>query len=250
MPFELLSLSQATHYQRWVFLSIAADIGARVLEVGAGIGNMSRWFPRCEKLILTDTDDAMLDVLRASIGVDDHHISVRKFDVLENDPTPFFHENLDTIVSFNVLEHLADDRFAMERLCTILRRSAASGTKRHIVFVPAHPWAYGVMDKAYGHFRRYSRRSLMDLCSSVAPDASVRIRYLNAFGLLGWVLKGRVLKTPSLSMNSIRAFEMLCPILCPLDDLLHRTFHLPFGQSLLAVMTFGKQGGKDDGRSV
>ena len=244
VPFELQALSQAANYQRWVFRSITADIGRRVMEIGAGIGNMSRWFPKCEKLILTDTDETMLDVLRASIGPGQGHITVRKFNVLADDLAPFREENLDTIVSFNVLEHLEDDRRAMERVCSILRNSAASETKRLITFVPAHAWAYGAIDKAFGHFRRYSRKSLELLCASVAPEASVKVRYLNAFGLLGWMVRGRLLKIPSISLGSIRIFEALCPILGPFDDFLHRVMHLPFGQSLVAVMTFEKQGDK------
>ena len=111
----------AINYQRWIFRSISLSIGSRVMEIGAGIGNMSRWFPACEKLILTETDPSLLAILRQSAAAANPKVSIRKFNVLDDDLVPFCNENLDTIVSFNVFEHLPNDRLAMERLCSILR---------------------------------------------------------------------------------------------------------------------------------
>ena len=40
-------------------------MGRRILEVGAGIGNMSQWLPVRERLVLTETEPALLAVLHA-----------------------------------------------------------------------------------------------------------------------------------------------------------------------------------------
>lgn len=240
LNFELQSLAAAINYQRWIFRSISLSIGSRVMEIGAGIGNMSRWFPACEKLILTETDPSLLAILRQSAAAANPKVSIRKFNVLDDDLVPFCNENLDTIVSFNVFEHLPNDRLAMERLCSILRHSRVIGPKRLITFVPAHAWAFGATDKAFGHYRRYSKATLKTLCTTIAPEATFSARYFNAFGLLGWAWNSRIANNTRISLRSIRIFEKLCPFLGPIDDIAHNVFHLPFGQSLLGILTWNQ----------
>ncbi len=48
IDFELESLSKARNYQRWMYESVAPHLGVSILELGAGIGNMSQWLPKRE----------------------------------------------------------------------------------------------------------------------------------------------------------------------------------------------------------
>ena len=52
-------LAAAPRYNAWQFEMIAPFLGRRILEVGAGIGNMSEEFLKTspELLVVTDTDD-------------------------------------------------------------------------------------------------------------------------------------------------------------------------------------------------
>ena len=43
IPFDLVTLRAAVRYQQWVIRRCAPWLGQQVLEVGAGIGNMTRW---------------------------------------------------------------------------------------------------------------------------------------------------------------------------------------------------------------
>jgi hypothetical protein len=135
-----------------------------------------------------------------------------------------------------VLEHVEDDRQAFARLADILRKGGAKGPRRLISFVPAHSWAYGSMDRTFGHFRRYSAGSLKRLLKEVAPEGRLTMRHFNAVGLAGWVVNGLILRKKSLGLGSIAAFERICPFVAPLDDFLHGALRLPLGQSLLAVL--------------
>jgi hypothetical protein len=205
------------------------------LEIGAGIGNMSRWLPVRDRLILTENDPALTQILTNSFPANPK-ISVQKLNLVEDDLNPLIQENIDTAVSFNVLEHIEKDAEALDRLCQIVRGSKSSHPRRVITFVPAHQWAYGSFDESFGHFRRYSAQSLSQLCKKVAPDASQKTYYFNAFGLAGWYLNGKVLRKKSIGMGSIAVFEKLCPLLAPLDDFFHQTLKLPLGQSLVSVL--------------
>src|SRR6266511_672238 len=57
-------MAAAPRYNRWMFERLRPWIGRRVLEIGAGIGNMSAFLLDRERLILTDTEGFYLDRLR------------------------------------------------------------------------------------------------------------------------------------------------------------------------------------------
>ena len=239
LPFELEALRGAVNYQRWVADTVAPHLGSRILEVGAGLGSLSRWLPLRDRLVLSEFDPALLPLLRADVhqrfGADPR-VTVVEADLGREMPATIAAEDLDTVVSFNVLEHVEDDAGALDRLAAVLRRSPSPGEHRIVTFVPAHPWAYGSVDAAYGHVRRYTAASFAALATKSCPDWRLQTRYFNAFGLPGWVLLGRVLRRRSVSVGAIRWFERLCPWIRDVDDLLH-SLRLPLGQSLIAVLT-------------
>lgn len=239
LPFELQSLAKAVNYQQWIFSSVKPYLGKRILELGAGIGNLSNWLPVRERLILTETEPAFVKILENNLkhpASERDRIAVRSFDLAKDDIEYFVSENVDTIVSFNVLEHIQDDFHALSRLSEILKRSKATGPKRLITFVPAHQWAYGSIDKTLGHYRRYSRGYARKLCKRVAPEAKFSGRYFNVAGLAGWFVQSRILHTELVGNSSMDLFEKLCPIIRPVDEVLHKVFQLPLGNSYVFVM--------------
>jgi hypothetical protein len=239
LPFELAALRGAVNYQSWVAESVAPHLGARILEVGAGVGSMSRWLPLRERLVLSEYEPELLEQLavemRERFGADSR-VAVVPADLRSELPERFAAEEFDTVVSFNVLEHVQEDAAALARLAGLLRRSSSPGPRRIVTFVPAHPWAYGSIDVAYGHVRRYTAASFAALAAKSCPDFRLETRYFNVAGLPGWVLLGRLLRRPRVSARAIRAFEYLCPWIRGADDALHR-LGLPAGQSLIAVLT-------------
>lgn len=241
LPFELEALSRARRYQAWLYETVAPFLGSRILEIGSGVGNLSQWLPIRDRLILTETDPQLFLRLeqtmrsRADAASQAERVSVRSWDILLGDLEGLVAEGLDTIVSFNVFEHLPDDRLALSRLTEILRRGGARSPLRIVTLVPGHSWAYGTMDQTFGHFRRYSASSLRKLAQDVIPEAKVHTGYLNAFGLAGWVFQGRVLKKRSFGFGAVDTFEKLCPLIRPVDTFLHQ-LGLPLGQSVYSVI--------------
>lgn len=57
---------------------------------------------------------------------------------------------------FDVLEHIADDVAALQRVHTLLRPGG-----RLVLTVPAYPFLYSADDAVAGHFRRYTRATLL-----------------------------------------------------------------------------------------
>jgi SAM-dependent methyltransferase len=241
MPFELESLAKAVNYQRWLSDTIQPYMGRRILEVGAGIGNMSQWLPVRERLVLTETEPALLDILRDRVpgyfGEGASKVSVAPLDLSTPvDAHLLERERFDTIVSFNVLEHIEDDTAAIGRLLDMLRVSDQP-VRRLVSFVPAQAWALSDMDRFYGHFRRYSASRCRELSRELAPSAEVSLTPFNAVGLLGWVWTTMILKHTTIDPGSVSAFDAICPYLKPFDSVLCRTLRYPFGQSLVWVVT-------------
>ncbi|MFQ5902391.1 MAG: class I SAM-dependent methyltransferase [Candidatus Binatia bacterium] len=63
--------------------------------------------------------------------------------------------NYDWVFSFEVLEHIPDDRAAISRMGRLLRKGG-----RLVISVPAHTRRWGKDDEWAGHVRRYEREDL------------------------------------------------------------------------------------------
>jgi HKD family nuclease len=105
------------------------------------------------------------------------------------------------------------------------------------VFVPAHQWAFSKLDKKYGHYRRYNHKTMIRALSKVTNYTNVSYQYFNIIGLLGWIIKYKILKNEYISKNDIRIFERLIPAIKNIDDFLHHKLKIRIGQSMIFVVT-------------
>jgi SAM-dependent methyltransferase len=243
LPFELDALADARNYQRWMFDAVQPHLGRRILEVGSGIGNMSQWLPADDVLVLTETEPMLLDLLRERIpqyfGAQAAHVRVEALELGAASAAAIASLkalDIDTVISFNVLEHIEDDRDAIGRLIDLLRGGSAP-VRRLVSFVPAQSWALSNLDKHYGHFRRYSKQRIRDLSRELAPEASLSITPFNGLGLVGWVWNTMVLKRTTIDKRSVRAYDALCQYTRGLDDFFCRRLRYPLGQSFVWVLT-------------
>jgi SAM-dependent methyltransferase len=243
LPFELDMLAEARHYQKWVFEAVRPYLGRRILEVGSGIGNMSQWLPADELLVLTETEPELLDVLRRRVpecfggAVDRVRIDALDLSPRSLAATLLEPYQLDTIVSFNVLEHIEDDRAAIGRLVEVLRAGPAR-ERRLVSFVPAQAWALSDLDRHYGHFRRYSKARIRELSRAVAPDAELIVTPFNALGLVGWVWNTMILRRTKIDRTSVKAYDAVCRYTQGADNFVCRRLKYPLGQSFVWVLAF------------
>jgi 2-polyprenyl-3-methyl-5-hydroxy-6-metoxy-1,4-benzoquinol methylase len=78
-------------------------------------------------------------------------VDVRRCGLLDLDSEP-----ADYVVMHDVLEHIEDDATAARALHDLLRPGGIA-----VVSVPAYQWLFGHHDVQLGHYRRYTRRSLL-----------------------------------------------------------------------------------------
>jgi 2-polyprenyl-3-methyl-5-hydroxy-6-metoxy-1,4-benzoquinol methylase len=224
---DLETMSEAYRYQAHIFGLLRPYIGSRVLEVGCGIGTMSRQLVDvAERLVCIEPN--LNCAVKAREALDGHpRVTLHICHLEECDRMELLQQRFDTIVCVNVLEHIEDDVRALRLFHDVI--APAGG--QVLIFVPAIQAAYGPLDAALGHHRRYSRRTLAAAFDAAGLDL-VAIRYTNPIGLLGWMYNAHVTGNIEHSPAQVRLFERLvAPWALPLE----RMVAPPIGLSLFAV---------------
>jgi glycosyltransferase involved in cell wall biosynthesis len=221
------------HYNRWLLDRFEGHLGQRLLEVGAGTGNMTKLLYGRELIVATDVEPAYLHILRNRFRRQPT-IRVERLDLESDDWQALRSCAFDTVVLFNVLEHIKDDAGALARLRELL---APGG--RLLIFVPADQKLFGTLDTQVGHHRRYSAETLRAVMEG-AGFSIRRLGYHNVFGRFGWWLNGRVLKRRHMPANQSRLFDLLVPLLRRLEPAQPKN-----GLSLVAVGERSSAGGDE-----
>ncbi len=219
----LRRMAALDRYNAFLFEQIKPAIGQRVLEVGAGTGNLTQFLRTSDSVLATDVDPQYVELLRRRF---EHHsnVDVAVFDLAAPLPERLARQKFDTVICLNVLEHIEDDRAALARLRELLEPGG-----RLILLVPAHPALYGTIDRAIGHYRRYERDALVRLLEEVGFQVEEK-KHVNATSIPGWLLNGRILKRRSVPGMQARIANRLVPLYR-----LERRLNLPFGLSVIAI---------------
>ena len=221
---ELEAIAEAANYYRWIVDSFSAYLGHRAIEAGAGIGTVSDLIlrqPTVRKLTLIEPARENFAVLerrfQADARVRIHH------GYLEDIARSL---EADSILAVNVLEHVEKDADFLRAAYTAL---IPGGTL--LLLVPAVPLIFGSLDRAFEHFRRYTRRRLR----ARLVDAGFEVRslyYLNMLGVAAWFVSGRILRRSTLGRRQVRFYDRwVIPGLRAIET----RFPPPIGQSLLAI---------------
>lgn len=228
----LHGFARAPRINAWIYGKLRAGVQGAVLEVGSGIGNLSRLILAdvaaagdASRAVFTDADGEVLAVLRAELGTAAQDALITTWDVRDPPPPAVAVRRFDAIVAVNVVEHVPDDVAAVCALAQLLR---PGGTL--LLYVPACPRAFCALDEALGHHRRYTRASLHRLLGEAGLVSSPP-RYMNRLGLLGWLWQGKLLGRRTLAPGLIGLFERVVALARLLDGL---TAPLPIGLGLVA----------------
>jgi 2-polyprenyl-3-methyl-5-hydroxy-6-metoxy-1,4-benzoquinol methylase len=223
---DLETMREAKRYGAHLFRLFRPYVGRRVLEVGCGIGTMSRRLTEMADTVLgIEPNPHCADLVRAEMR-GDPKFNLRTCLLEECDLVELASQRFDTVFCINVLEHIEDDREALRSFHRVL---APGG--HVLIWVPAVQAAYGPLDAELGHFRRYSKASLAAAFAAAGLDI-VTLRYSNPIGLLGWMFNAHVLKSKAHSLTQVRVFDRLvAPWALPGERLLPP----PIGLSLIAV---------------
>ncbi|AXY76952.1 class I SAM-dependent methyltransferase [Paraflavitalea soli] len=219
----------ATRFNRWLFDTISPYCKGHVLEVGSGIGNISRLFLENNiRLTTSDLREEYCNYLLQQFGSNRNLAGVTSIDLATPDFTQRYShllQQFDTVVALNVIEHIEDDKKAVSNCMQLLK---AGG--HLIVLVPAFQFLYNSFDKELGHFKRYTGRSLRALEKGAGLEV-IHQQYFNVAGMPGWFINGSLLRRRLIPRKQLLFFDKLIPILQVIDRI---SFH-SFGLSTIAV---------------
>lgn len=220
----LRAMESARRFNCWMADTILPFIGDEVLEVGAGIGNLTRLL--CagrSRYVITDIDGEYVNRV-AALMRGCPNIAAAVCDVSQAPDWEPFRQQMDTVVCLNVLEHIEDDLAGLRNIYSCLKPGG-----RAALLVPQGPFAFGSFDRILGHFRRYTREEFET--KMIAAGFSVeRIFPFNRATYPGWLLNAKLLQRHTLSRVQLACFDRAVPFLRRLDP------YLPWpATSLIAI---------------
>ncbi len=222
----LRRMATLSPYNRWLHERFEHYLGSRILEVGSGVGNQTRFFVDDRELVVAS--DIEPHYVRELTGRFSERPNVRiasySFPLSSRDRDELRDSRVNTIVCMNVLEHIEDHHATLGDFAGVLPSGG------HLVLlVPAMKALYGTLDKHLHHFRRYAPDELRSAVTAAGFEIET-LRFLNRPAVAGWWLSSRVLKRRVMPKGQLRVFRWIMPLLR-----LEETREPGFGLSLLVL---------------
>jgi SAM-dependent methyltransferase len=217
-------ISGANKFNRWMYETIAPYCQGNILEVGSGIGNISKHFLE-EKASITLSD---IRLNYCGYLQEKFHSHANLKGILELDLVdPLFDSkfekylgSFDTVFALNVIEHIRDHDLAIQNCRKLLKPFG-----KIIILVPAYSFLYNKLDKELYHFRRYRLGNLKKL----VVENGFKIKndfYFNFAGILGWFVSGKMQKNKSIPKGQITLYNKLVSLFRVLDKILFKKIGL------------------------
>ncbi len=199
-------------------------LSSRILEIGTGTGFIAEKLQQMGFHIEASdcTPNGLEHAFKRGIK------TLYQFDLFN----PPFQEAFDVICLFDVLEHLKDERLAIENLKKMLKPQGMI-----ILTVPAHQWLWSSDDELAGHHRRYSKKSLQD-CLEACGFQIHYCRYFFVFILPLLILRKWIRKKPRAQHVNLQIPKFLSHFLGGLTNMEFRLGRLVpnlCGGSLIAI---------------
>jgi glycosyltransferase involved in cell wall biosynthesis len=218
------AFSSAPNFNRWMANTIKPYVGKHVLEIGAGIGNLSRiLMAGTKRYVATDLDAEHLERLRARLSARPN-LETAILDAARTEDGVPFRGQMDTVVCLNVVEHIKDDLGALRNIHAALREGG-----RAIILVPEGQSIYCSLDEELGHFLRYSEDQLRQRMVEAGFTVEAMLRF-NRISRPGWYVNGTILKRRTISRSQLKNFDRLVWLFRRIDP------HLPWSPtSIIAI---------------
>ncbi len=223
---DLEAMSFAVNYHRWIARMCQPWVGRSIIEVGAGSGNFT-------EVLLEAYKPEVISAMEPSANMypllERHyrgHASVRPCQGCLEDWARTSPPKADSAFYVNVLEHIQDDAAELK-----LAHAALKDDGHLFIFVPALPWLFGTADRNFGHFRRYTKKSLLQVADAAGFEP-VRCRYVDVAGILPWWLSFVVMRTETLKPGMVRLYDR---VVVPVMSRVERLIPPPVGKNLLLV---------------
>lgn len=210
-------MSKADKFNKWMAETIAPYVSGATLEIGSGLGNISRYFINDNyQITLSDIDPYYLDILKNQFQNTSNVKDIIPIDLQLPHFTECYKElenKFDTVFYLNVLEHLEFEDLAIQNSQFLLKPGGSL-----IVLVPAYSFLFSEMDKELDHYRRYSKKRINDVFQR-NNMVVMKSFYFNFLGISAWIY-GKMKKLKTVPKSEMSTFNALIPLAKFLDKVL------------------------------
>src|SRR5947209_11715193 len=197
----LNNLTGTPQYLSWLARKLRPHIGDTVLEVGAGIGNISsRLMSRRLLYVASEKDPLHLHTLHNRF-LRTPNVVVQRIDPESAEDLSGLEGCFDTVLCINVLEYLTDPLRSLESLRRTLHPSGVL-----VALAPQGPGLFGSVDRSLGHLRRYSVAQARETLEA-AGFAVEKIYQFNKAGTLPWWAYSRIVRSRSINKPVLKVFD-------------------------------------------
>lgn len=222
---ELSVFENAVNWKKYFSSYIQPFIGKNALEVGSGTGANTHLLNNnpASKWTLLEPDVEMNKVLHKK-----RETQLQFSNCIISNETIFdlpLQQKFDTIIYIDVLEHIEDDKKEMERAYELL----CSGGHL-IILSPAYNFLFSRFDKAIGHYRRYTTKTL---AKAMNNDLQlIKLHYLDSVGAFASLSNKLFWRRQYPSRVQIKIWDRL---LIPISKWTDKLFFHSFGRSIVGI---------------
>jgi SAM-dependent methyltransferase len=197
----LNNLTGTPQYLSWLTRKLRPFLADTVLELGAGIGNItSRLMGRRLYYLAGEKDPLYLHALRNRF-LRTPNVDVRKLDPSVPADFQAIGREFDSALCVNVLEYLDDPGPVLDSLRSVLKPGGSL-----IVLVPQGKSLYGTIDQTLGHRRRFDEAELRALLEQHGFTVT-EVAGLNKIGKPAWWLYGKLLRQKRINKVTLKLFD-------------------------------------------
>jgi glycosyltransferase involved in cell wall biosynthesis len=197
----LNNLTGTPQYLNWLSQRLRPFVGDSVLEIGAGIGNLSaRLMSRRIRYVAGENDPLYLHALRNRF-LRTPNVEVRRLDPLKPDDHGFPERCFDTVLCVNVLEYAN----CPDTVVAFARRVLKPGGCL-VVLVPQDHHLFGSIDQTLGHKQRFDERELRMLFEEQGLEVKA-VTQLNRIGTPAWWLFSKGLRRNRINKVTLKLFD-------------------------------------------
>jgi SAM-dependent methyltransferase len=197
----LNNLTGTPEYLSWITQIVRPNLGDRVIEVGAGLGNLTgRLMSKKLQYVAGESDPVYFHALNNRF-LRTPNVTVQSMRPGEADDFKNWQGKFDTALCLNVLEAADNPAQVVANL-----RACLAPEGRMVVLVPLGKSLESGLDKAMGHHRRFSEQEVRELLQQAGFSVESR-RTVNKIGALSWFIYGKILRRTRINKLSLKLFD-------------------------------------------
>jgi 2-polyprenyl-3-methyl-5-hydroxy-6-metoxy-1,4-benzoquinol methylase len=222
---ELELFREAKNWKNYYAGILRPYINGAVLEVGAGIAETSPYLfnEKVSHWTCLEPDEGFFTILQKKIN---EGKLPANFSAINGTITSLTENDLyDTIVYIDVLEHIEKDRAELQLATKHLKPGG-----RLIILSPAFQTFYNKFDRAIGHYRRYTKKTL----KAVIPGGmkQEKLLYLESGGTLLLLMAKLFKKDSHPSLKQVLFWDKT---VVPASKILDKMIGYSYGKTIIGI---------------